>query len=85
LILEFDANGDLEWKQTFYSTVGFDTANSIKVTSDGEYAVIGAQNGNVWLAKFAFPTLPTTFSPNSIVTSVELTLDLSRYYFFRHF
>jgi hypothetical protein len=74
LILEFDANGDLEWKQTFNSTVGFDTANSIKVTSDGEYAVIGAQNGNVWFAKFAFPTLPTTFSPNSIVTSVELTL-----------
>ena len=67
LIIQIDSNGNLIWNKTFSSSIRYDAAYSVKVTNDGGYTVLGAQNGNVWLAKFVSPTPPTTPTSTPII------------------
>jgi hypothetical protein len=69
-LIKTDSNGFQEW-MTNYTTAN--SVGKIVTTSDGGFAVIGSQNGNIWLAKFNFTDAPaeTPVSPSPSIPELS--------------
>jgi hypothetical protein len=61
LMIQTAADGNLQATQLFPSSVSVNTGgSSIIAAKDGGYTVLGSLDGNVWLAKFAASSTPST-------------------------